>query len=64
MLLQAKAMLSTITGRGRALELEKTALTGLESALPGWCRQAAKLMGPFLVMPAEEVTFVRMEWVA
>lgn len=64
MLLQANAVLSAISGSGRAPGLEKTALTGLESALSGRCRQAAKLMGPFLVMPVEEVTFVRMEWVA
>lgn len=34
------------------------------SALSEQCTQAAKLMGPFLVMSAEEVTFVKMEWVA
>lgn len=34
------------------------------SALSEQCTQAAKLMGPFLVMSAEEVTFVKLEWVA
>lgn len=47
--------------------LEKTMMTALSSALSGWCRQAAKQIGAFLaflVMTAEEVTFVRVGWLA
>jgi len=57
----AKAMLSTTSGRRSAPEVEETMLTGLGSALSERCRQAVKLMGPFLVMSEEEVTFVRTE---
>lgn len=43
---------------------ERKALMGLESAVSEWCRQRAKLMGHFLVMPVEEVAFVSLEGLA